>query len=294
MPSVAADAAPEGGRPRDLSGPLWAPLLAGLLLLYAPSYWRFANSIWQREDFAHGPIVIGVSLWLLWKSLPTRPEGRPGGAGAWALLVLGVLCYIFGRSQLVTIFEMGSQVLVLAAGLALVFGWNAVQRLKFPILFLIFAVPLPGPIVDKLTGPLKILVSFLSEGILHSFGLPVARQGVILQVGQYQLLVADACSGLSSIFSLTALGLFYLYLVKPAHAWRRWALLASVVPIAIAANTVRVMVLMLITYFYGDDAGQGFLHGFAGMTLFLVALLLLLAMDGLFALIEKRSARVRG
>ena len=149
-------------------------------------------------------------------------------------------------------------------------------------------MPLPGPLVDRLTGPLKILVSFLSETILHAFGLPVARQGVILQVGQYQLLVADACSGLSSIFSLTALGLFYLHLVRPRHAWRRWALLGSVLPIAISANVIRVMVLMLITYFMGDEAGQGFLHGFAGMTLFIVALLLLLAMDGLFGWIEKR------
>ena len=273
-----------------LLGRLWLPLIAGLLLLYGPSYYRFATTIWQREDFAHGPIVIALALWIIWRALPIAPEGQPSRAGAWALLVFGLLCYIFGRSQWVTIFEVGSQIPVLAAGIALVFGWAAVRRLKFPLLFLLFAIPIPGPIVDRLTGPLKILVSYMSETILGGFGLPVARQGVILQVGQYQLLVADACSGLSSIFSLTALGLFYLHLIQPRHAWRRWALIASVLPIAITANVVRVMVLMLITYFMGDEAGQGFLHKFAGMTLFLVALLLLLAMDGVFAAIERRRA----
>lgn len=277
---------------RPLLGPVWAPLLIGLALLYVPSFVRFGGSIWQREDFAHGPIVIGLAFWLIWKGLPVSVEGRAGGVGAWALLVFGLLCYIFGRSQWVTIFELGSMILVLTAAITLGFGWGAVRRLRFPLLFLLFAVPIPGPIVDKLTGPLKILVSFLSEGILATFGLPVARQGVILQVGQYQLLVADACSGLSSIFSLTALGLFYLYLINPRHQWRRWALIASVLPIAIAANVIRVMILMLITYFMGDEAGQGFLHGFAGMTLFIAALLMLLAMDGVFAAIERRRERV--
>ena len=119
---------------------------------------------------------------------------------------------------------------------------------------------------------------------------------MILQVGQYQLLVADACSGLSSIFSLTALGLFYLYLIKPRHAWRRWALLASVLPIAIVANAVRVMVLMLITYFMGDEAGQGFLHGFAGIMLLIIGLLFLFVLDWVLGFIfpDRPRARAQG
>ena len=287
MPTLAADA-PTAPQERRGGIPLWLPLLLGLALLYLPSFWRFGTTMWQREEYAHGPIVIGLSAWLLWKHAPRVVEGASGGVGAWLLLAFGLVCYIFGRTQYVAIFEIGSMVPVVGGAIAATFGWRVVRRLRFAILFPLFAMPLPGPMVDKLTGPLKILVSYLSETILSGAGLPVARQGVILQVGQYQLLVADACSGLSSIFSLTALGLFYLYLVKPAHAWRRWALIASVLPIAIAANVVRVMVLMLITYFLGDDAGQGFLHGFAGMTLFLVALLLLLAADALFSAIERR------
>lgn len=286
MPTLAADA--RGGRRGGLT--VWAPLLAGLAALYLPTFYRFGTTLWQAEDGAHAPIVIGLSAWLLWKHAPRVPTGEGGGAAAWALLGFGLLCYLFGRSQFVAMFEIGSIVPVMTASIALAFGWGAVTSLRFPLLFPFFAIPLPGPLVDQLTGPLKILVSYISETTLAAFGLPVARQGVILQVGQYQLLVADACSGLSSIFSLTALGLFYLYLIKPKHAWRRWALLASVLPIAIIANAVRVMVLMVITYFMGDEAGQGFLHGFAGMTLFLVALLLLLAADSLFNAIDRRTA----
>lgn len=286
MPTLAADA--RAGRRGGLT--VWAPLLAGLTALYLPTFYRFGTTIWQSEDGAHAPIVIALSAWLLWQHAPRAPTGEGGGIAAWALLAFGLVCYLFGRSQFVAMFEIGSLVPLLVASVALAFGWRSVRQLRFPLLFPLFAVPLPGPLVDQLTGPLKILVSYLSETTLAAFGLPVARQGVILQVGQYQLLVADACSGLSSIFSLTALGLFYLYLIKPKHAWRRWALLASVLPIAIIANAVRVMVLMVITYFMGDEAGQGFLHGFAGMTLFLVALLLLLAADSLFNAIDRRSA----
>ncbi|MCZ7562780.1 MAG: exosortase [Burkholderiales bacterium] len=154
----------------------------------------------------------------------------------------------------------------------------------FPLLFLVFMVPLPGVIVDAITGPLKQNVSLIAENLLYWTGYPVARTGVVLSVGPYQLLVADACSGLNSMYSLSALGGLYLYLMQYQSRWRNAILLGAILPIAFAANVIRVMILVLVTYHFGDAAGQGFLHGFAGMILFVIALVLLFVLDAVLGL----------
>jgi len=119
-------------------------------------------------------------------------------------------------------------------------------------------------------------------------GYPVGRQGVILQVGAYQLLVADACAGLQTVLTLEAMGLFYLNITRHAAALRNALLALLIVPISFGANVVRVLVLCLVTYHFGDAAGQGFLHQFAGLVLFLSALLLILGVDGALQLLVKR------
>jgi exosortase len=122
-------------------------------------------------------------------------------------------------------------------------------------------------------------VSWATEHILFAFGYPISRSGVILQIGQYQLLVADACAGLQTLLTLEALGLFYLNLMRHPSAFRNIGLAIFIIPISFSANVIRVIVLTLITYYYGDAAGQGFLHGFAGMVLFVTALVLILSID---------------
>ncbi len=148
-------------------------------------------------------------------------------------------------------------------------------------------VPLPGVIVDALTNPLKRHVSEIAEFLLYAVGYPIARSGVTLTIGQYQLLVADACSGLHSLYSLSALGLLYLYLMQHKSVLRNVVIGAAILPIAFGANVIRVMFLVLVTYHFGDEAGQGFLHGFAGMVLFVAALALLFALDSLMGLVTK-------
>jgi exosortase len=157
------------------------------------------------------------------------------------------------------------------------------RALWFAILFIAFMMPLPGTFVDALTGPLKQNVSRIAEQLLYLAGYPVARNGVMLTVGQYQLLVADACSGLNSMFSLGALGLLYLYLKGYGSVLRNAVVLASILPIAFFANIVRVLILVLITYHFGDEAGQGFLHGAAGIVLLLAALSSIVFLDAILA-----------
>jgi exosortase len=135
---------------------------------------------------------------------------------------------------------------------------------------------------------MKLAVSYVAETLLYHAGYPVSRSGVILQVGPYQLLVADACAGLHTLFTLEALGLLYLNLIKYASLFRNITLAILIVPISFAANVIRVIVLTLITYHFGDEAGQGFLHGFAGMVLFMSALALIIAVDGLLRSITRK------
>jgi exosortase B len=269
-------------------------LSAGLLLLafaamYGPSYAMLAARVWPTDEQGHGPIILAVALYLLFgkrhalAALPARPDKVWG----WPLLIVGVLLYALGRSQFILFFEVISQIVVLAALVLLFSGRQGLRLVWFPLFFLLFMVPLPGSLVAAVTGPLKAAVSAVAAHLLYQLGYPVGRAGVLLSVGPYQLLVADACAGLNSMFTLEALGLLYMNLMNYTNVTRNVVLAVLIIPISFAANIVRVMILVLVTYHFGDEAGQGFIHGFAGMVLFLVGLVLMLFTDKLLGLFFK-------
>lgn len=265
----------------------------GLATLYLPTYWDLSHTVWASDEQGHGPIILAVSLWLMYQrrdGLALLPS-RPAPVAGWSLILLALLLYVFGRTQAVILLEVGSQI-ALAAGLLMLYkGSSGVRLMAFPLFFLIFMLPLPGALVAAVTTPLKSAVSYVASSILHAVGYPVGRSGVILTVGPYQLLVADACAGLNSMFTLEALGLLYLNLMNYKSVARNVALAVLIIPIAFVANIVRVMILVLVTYHFGDEAGQGFVHGFAGMVLFLAGLALMLVTDRLLGQVM-RTERV--
>jgi len=274
----------------------WLPLalvLLGWTAMFGPVYWGLTQTIWASDANGHGPIILSVGAWLLWgkrNALMALPR-QSAMAPASLLLLLATLLYIVGRSQTVWTLEIVAQNLVLLALLLAFFGWQGVRVAWFPLLLLMFMIPWPGEWIDAVTQPLKSAVSAVAASLLHELGYPVGRSGVILTVGPYQLLVADACAGLNSIFTLEALGLLYLNLMNYTSPLRTVALAVLILPISFAANVVRVLVLVLITYHFGDEAGQGFVHGFAGLLLFMVALALILATDKVLGLALSRSGR---
>jgi len=188
------------------------------------------------------------------------------------------------------LFEMGSFIWMLAAILLVKRGSSALKVVWFPLFFMLFMIPLPGTVVIVLTMPMKMAVSYVTEHVLYWANYPIARNGVILQIGQYQLLVADACAGLQTLLTLESLGLFYLNVVRHTSLFRNVALAILIVPISFTANVIRVITLTLITYYFGDGVGQGFLHQFAGIVLFLSALMLILGIDMLLRFIVKTRA----
>lgn len=277
---------------RDVHLP-WVIVLAGLLAMYVPSFVDLFNGIWSTTEQAHGPIVFCLSIWLFYRAWPQLIDtdgASPRPALAWPLIVLACVFYAVGRSQGILIFEVGSLIWLLIGLVLLLRGPKQLKAVWFCLFFMLFMIPLPGALVDAITHPMKMAVSYVAEHTLFALGYPIARTGVILQIGPYQLLVADACAGLHTLFTLEALGLLYLNVVRHASVFRNIALAILIVPISFTANVIRVIVLTLVTYHFGDEAGQGFMHGFAGMVLFVSALLLIIGTDSLLRLGARKQS----
>ena len=283
--------------------PEWWPVLAGLAILFGPTFYDLFTGAWIGEEQGHGPIIFALALWLIARKWPAtqaapqphlQPQSEAQSAAqlaaqsaaqssgswiGWPVLAIGLGLHLLGCSQHILMFQISAIVCVMAAVLLVKRGAAVLKMLWFPFFFMLFMVPLPSELVATLTLPMKMAVSYVTEHLLFLAGYPIGRSGVVLQIGQYQLLVADACAGLQTLLTLEALGLFYLNVVRHTSAVRNVALALLIIPISFSANVIRVITLTLITYYYGDAAGQGFLHGFAGMVLFVTALSLILFVD---------------
>ena len=272
-------------------GASWLPLLAGLLALAIPTIASLAHQTWQLESGAHGPIVLVTAFWLLYHDgLRPSQASREGHQWPLALTCLGasLMVYIFGRAYDFISIEFVGLYGAFVSVLIRLFGVGRLLTNRFPLFYLALATPPPGWLIARLTVPLQSFVSAAAGHIAALLNYPIARQGVLLFVGPYQLLVEEACSGLNSLFGLTAISLLYIYLMHRA-SWRySLLLLALVLPIAIIVNIIRILVLIAITYRFGDAAAQGFLHSTTGLVLFATALLLIFGLDSFIGRILKR------
>jgi len=264
------------------------PLLAaGMLSILIPTMLAVANESWSTDQGAHGPIVLATGLWLLareWKN--ARPYFQaPSGKAVAAVFIPILLLYFVSRVSHIIETEGYLMYALLVAVLFSFAGWKAMRIMWFPLLYLLFVFPPPDTIVWYVTNWLKVALSGTAVSLLHAVGYPIASAGVTIQIGQYQLLVADACSGLNSLISLSAIALFYVYLRHHAHVRYALLLFLAIVPVAVFANFVRIIILVLLTYHAGEAAAQGFLHDFAGMTMFLTALIAIFAVDHLIGLL---------
>jgi exosortase len=278
--------------PKDarLAGPKLSDatfLMVALAVLAVPTAFSLSRETWSSESGAQGPLVLCTGAWLLWRLMPEfRVTAKPGvPIVTAALLALSLGAYVFGRAfDFLTVEVAG----VYGAGLTMLYarlGGRAMIKNWFPFLYLGFVIPPPAYLLTQLTAPLKQFVSLVATNCLSAVGIPVSREGVTIFVAQYQLLVEDACSGMNSIMGIIAISLLYIYLSR-GSSWRYSLLLtACAIPIAVVANILRIMTLILLTYFFGDGVAQGFLHYTAGFILFGLSLILVFSLDKLFAAI---------
>jgi exosortase B len=276
---------------RGLDG-YW-PMIVGALLLALPTMFDVARENWSTEQGAHGPIVLATALWLFWRRWPEiRDRRKPGSPG---IALLGVLIFapIYIVARIIAIIEIEGFAMyaLIVIGLYFLFGFQLLKAMWFPLVYTLFIFPPPDTVVAMITQPLKIGISQAAISLLYALGYPIAGSGVTINIGQYQLLIAAACAGLNSLISLSAIGLFYIYIRHNAN-WRYAVLLMfAIVPVAVLANFIRVIVLILITYHIGDGAAQGFLHNFSGITMFLFSVLGIFAVDALASPLRRRLAR---
>ena len=280
-----------------LKGFVWPGLLAGAIIAaYIPTVLSLIDGPWQTEQEGHGPLIIAASLWLAWQSREKLSLARisPAPWAGWLLLLFGLVVMFLARIQqgLLT-FETFSIIPVIAGSILLLAGWPTFRILAFPLGFLFFAVPMPDWIIDAATVPLKVFISNLVTRVLYAAGYPIAQNGVMIMIGSYQLLVKDACSGMNSIFALSAIGVFYAYAFRWSEKVRSLVLLASIIPITIVANFIRVIALVLIAYYGGPDLLEGIVHDLTGIGLFVVALFLLFVLDAILGLVSALMGRFR-
>lgn len=277
---VAATSAQDGGfRLRTIFGH-W-PILAGLLIIGIPTFARLGQEVWSTELGTHGPIVLATGLWLMvhQRAHLSAARSRPSPWLLWPLLVAALSLYVFGRAFDLISIEAAGLFGTFLASMYFLFGAKAIVHNLFPFVYLGFLIPPPGWLIDVLTAPLRELVSFVSTGSLSYLGYPISREGITITIAQYQLLVEDACAGMNSLFGLIAISLFYIFILHRASWKHSFILVTAIIPVAVIANILRVVTLVLLTYYQGDAVAQGFLHATAGIALFAVALFFIFALD---------------
>ncbi|TXI45810.1 MAG: exosortase B [Methylophilus sp.] len=267
-------------------------ILLSILILFTPVFHDLFVTVWNTDTQSHGPIVLGIGIWFFYfktKQILEKPQiFKPVPALGWPLILIGATLYLVGYSQSVYIISILSLVFILCGLICILFGAKIALKYWFALFFFIFLIPWPASVIDTLTQPMKIAVSFAADHLLYALDYPIARSGVILQIGQYKLLVADACAGLNSLFTLEAIGLLYINVINHQAFWRNVLLAVLIVPVSFISNVLRVCTLALITYHMGDEAGQGFLHNFSGMVLFLTALILIIVIDSVIQKVAEK------
>jgi exosortase len=266
-------------------------ILAGIAALVIPTLINLASGYWSTSNGAHGPIILVTGLWLLLRQ-PEELQFRPGSiSSAWLLLgVPLLLLMLYGRTFGILGVETAAVYMLLVLLACFYWGLQTVAKRWVAIAYLAFLIKPPETLVAELTQPLKIMISQWGTALLQAFDYPIAASGVLIQIGQYELLVQQACAGLGSMVTLLAMGLIYVHLVRPSERWHALLLLAAIIPIALAANLIRVLILILLTYHVSDSVAQSFAHDAAGMLTFLLSMAGMLAVDGL---LQRRQASLR-
>ncbi len=279
--SLVAPIANNASRNRLSDWPRGWFLWVSLAVLVIPTLVRLARQVWSEEQGAHGFIVLATGIWLLSaRREAVLTHARAGPTVLPAIVFAGAaLAYVFAR----IVGWLGVEGLAVYAMVLAVFvhyaGYAAVRAVWFPLVYLLFMLPEPQVITLPLSRWLKLNISEVAVDLLASLGYRVARGGVIIYIDQYQLLVARACSGLNSLVGLSAVGAFYAYARYRGRWSRAWPLLIAIPLIAVLANFIRVLFLVLITHYFGNAAAQGFLHGFAGVFMAFIAIACIVGLD---------------
>lgn len=242
------------------------------------------------DDYTHGFLIAPLALYFVWERRGTLRlmTPKPNLLGA-VVLAFGLLILITGSVGAELFLQRASLMVVIAGLVLLVLGTAVLRELAFPLAFLVFMVPLPAVVMNAVAFPLQLFAAESATFCMQAGGIPVLREGNTIVLSNTTLEVVEACSGIRSLQALLALGAVYGYFTQKA-VWKRWALLLLSIPIAIAANAIRVAGTGFLAHHIGAEAAQGFYHSFAGWIVFLVAFVLLLGAGTLLGKLPDRPS----
>jgi exosortase len=268
----------------------WSFVLIGMLIaaIYYHVLAKLVLDWWEIPDFSHGFLVPIFAAYLIWSKKDSLLETKiaPTWSGIW-VVALGLVVLLLGVYG-AELFLSRVSLIILLVGLVLCFGgWQLLKELRFPLLVLFLAIPIPSIVFNALTLPLQTLASKLASALLPLFGVPVLREGNIIELPAMKLEVAEACSGIRSLMSLFTLSVFYGYFLEKSPLRRIILALASI-PIAIAANAVRILGTGLCVQYWDPDKALGFFHEFSGWVMFLVSLGCLFIVHRIMHLVPSR------
>lgn len=272
--------------------PVWQTciLLALVVWLYSPVLARLAGQWWSDPNFSHGFLVPIFSCFMLWQDR-TRLQAIRSAPSWWGLpVVLFSLCTLLLGVFGAELFLSRTSLLLLITGMVLFMrGWQTLRAVAFPLAFLILMIPIPNIVFNQITLPLQILASKLSAWLLPLLGVPVLREGNVINLPAMPLEVADACSGIRSLLSLTTLAIMYGYLMERRISIR-FALALAAIPIAVIANGLRIVGTGLLVQYWDPDKAEGFFHSFSGWLIFVVSLAMLFALHQSLRLFRREEA----
>lgn len=268
----------------------WAEIAwFGALLVVC--YWPVLKFlVWQwghDEDFGHGFFVPFVAGYIIWQRRDALAAPQSGGHG-WGLLIvmLGAIQLWLGTLGSELFLSRTAFLVSLVGAVMYLGGISLVRRLAFPLFLLLFMIPIPAIVYNQVAFPLQLLASRIAEIALGVLGVPVMREGNVLELASQTLNVVDACSGIRSLLSLGFLSLVYAFFFDP-KPWMRGVLLVATVPIALAANAARVTVTGVLSEF-NTELAKGFMHSFEGWLIFMVALAMLALFHQTFNRVYRR------
>ena len=296
MSSAQAQLAPS---PRTRSGAgelIWrvALLSACLVLVYAHVLMALVRQWWDEPDYSHGFLVPLCCLWLLWQRRERleAAETKPSASGL-AIIIFSFGVLLMGSLAAELFLQRISLIGVLLGLVVWLWGWPKARQAAFALLFLILMIPLPRLVYFQVVFPLQMVATRLATAVLHRINLfPVLREGNILILPSTRLEVAEACSGLRSLFSLLTIAALYAYLGEKKN-WKRVVLCLLVVPIAVVGNAGRVVFAAISAELAGVSAAEGWAHFASGLFLFLFSTMLLLLCHALINEVERRWKRLR-
>jgi exosortase len=262
---------------------LLALLFAGFILVYFPVWKSLVLTWYNSDDYSHGFFIVPICVFIIWQKRKTLAE-TPIRSSSWglAVVIFALLMYLLGHLGEIATVASFSMVLVLAGLVIYFFGLQMFKELLFPLFLLLFMIPVPSQIYSTLTIPLQLFVSRVSAGIAGILGIPIYREGNVINLPEYTLQVVQACSGLRSMISLLTLSAIFAYMTLKSNTLRT-ILFLSGIPAAIIVNIFRVLLMIVAFYYFQYDLAEGSVHTVFGVVIFILALAIIAGMKGILS-----------